>query len=315
MQEAKLKKQKSQTKRKSSFSTGWLYRLGRKKVHRKVKDRLFRFLFEKDREALLQLYNALNGTDYHEASDLQVVTLEGAVYMVMKNDLAFVVAGTLNLYEHQSTMNPNMPVRFLIYLAGEYQKLIEQAEESLYGTKLITLPAPRCVVFYNGEKEMPEEQTLQLSDAFESRRNEADVELSVRMLNINYGHNGELMAKCRVLEEYARFVDICRQYIAQESDRQEALHTAIEYCIEHDILSEFLRNYRAEVVGMLLEKFDVKKYERSLREEGREEGIEQGIERTNTLTRILLEQNRIDDLKRATEDTAYQEKLFREFGL
>ena len=115
------------------------------------------------------------------------------------------------------------------------------------------------------------------------------------------------MAKCRVLEEYARFVDICRQYIAQEGDRQEALHTAIEYCIEHDILSEFLRNYRAEVVGMLLEKFDVKKYERSLREEG--------IERTNTLTRILLEQNRIDDLKRATEDTAYQEQLFREFGL
>ena len=151
--------------------------------------------------------------------------------------------------------------------------------ESLYGTKLITLPTPQCVVFYNGEKEIPEEQTLQLSDAFESRKNEADVELSVRMLNINYGHNGELMAKCRVLGEYARFVDICRQYLAEEGDRQEALHTAIEYCIEHDILSEFLRNNRAEVVGM------------------------------------LLEQNRIDDLKRATEDTKYQKQLFREFGL
>lgn len=187
--------------------------------------------------------------------------------------------------------------------------------ESLYGTKLITLPTPQCVVFYNGEKEIPEEQTLHLSDAFESRKNEADVELSVRMLNINYGHNGELMAKCRVLGEYARFVDICRQYLAEESDRQEALHTAIEYCIEHDILSEFLKNNRAEVVGMLLEKVDVKKYERSLREEGREEGREQGIERTNKLTRILLEQNRIDDLKRATEDITYQKQLFREFGL
>lgn len=307
MQDTSSKRRRNCAKGKENFPTGLLYRFKRKKVHRKVKDRLFRFLFEKDREALLQLYNALNGTDYREASELQVVTLEGAVYMVMKNDLAFVVASTLNLYEHQSTLNPNMPVRFLIYLAGEYQKLIEQAEESLYGTKLISLPTPQCIVFYNGEKEIPEEQTLRLSDAFESRKSEAGVELSVRLLNINYGHNEELMAKCRVLEEYAKFVDICRQYIVEGNDRQEAIHTAIEYCIEHDILSEFLRNYQVEVVGMLLEKFDVKKYEKSLREEG--------IERANKLTCILLEQNRIDDLKRAAKDPAYQEQLFRGFGL
>ena len=115
----------------------------------------FGFLFEKDRDALLQLYNALNGTDYQDPSMLQVVTIESAVYVVMKNDLAFILAGVLNLYEHQSTVNPNLPVRFLIYLAQEYQGIIEKAKESLYGSKQIMLPTPHCVVFYDlheGEK-------------------------------------------------------------------------------------------------------------------------------------------------------------------
>ena len=117
---------KSKKQKKVHFWTRWFFWRGRHKVHRQTKDRLFRFLFEKDREALLQLYNALNGTDYKDASKLQVVTIESAVYIVMKNDLAFVITGTLNLYEHQSTYNPNMPVRFLIYLAEECQLIVEQ---------------------------------------------------------------------------------------------------------------------------------------------------------------------------------------------
>ncbi|MBO5208455.1 MAG: hypothetical protein J6B68_03825, partial [Lachnospiraceae bacterium] len=180
-------------KEKEKFWTRWFRWQGNHKVHKQFKDRLFRFLFEEDKEALLQIYNALNGTDYQDASQLQVVTIENAVYIVMKNDLAFVLAGTMNLYEHQSTYNPNMPVRFLIYLASEYQKVVQEAEESLYGARQIMLPTPQCVVFYNGEKDMPEEQILRLSDAFENKKQEADVEVKVRMLNINYGHNKELM--------------------------------------------------------------------------------------------------------------------------
>lgn len=136
----------------------------KRKIYHSVKDRLFRFLFENNREALLQLYNALNGTDYTDASMLQVVTIESAVYVVMKNDLAFVFTGTLNLYEHQSTYNPNMPVRFLIYLAEEYQKLVEEAEQSLYGAERIMLPTPQCVVFYNGVKDEPEELGMLLEE-------------------------------------------------------------------------------------------------------------------------------------------------------
>ena len=296
-------------------------RTGRRRVHRQAKDRLFRFLFEKDREALLQLYNTLNGTEYRDASLLQVVTIESAVYIVMKNDFAFVLAGTLNLYEHQSTYNPNMPLRFLVYLAQEYQKLVEQVHDSLYGTKRIMLPTPQCVVFYNGEKEIPEEEILRLSDSFESRKQDtrADIELTVRMLNINYGHNQKLMEKCQVLREYAAFVELSRQYLSRGMEPKKALEAAITDCIEQDILAGFLRKYRAEVLGMLLEEFDVKKYERSLREEGREEGIEVGREeesaRYSKLICVLLEQHREQDLKRAAEDPQYRECLFEEFDI
>ncbi len=242
-----------------------------------MKDKVFRFIFEKDKEALLQLYNALNGSTYSDTSKLQVVTLESAVYIAMKNDLAFVLAGTLNLYEHQSTLNPNIPVRFLFYLGQEYQRIVEEAEQSLYGTKQIALPTPKCVVFYNGEKEIPEEQVVKLSDAYINKNGEIDVELKVRLLNINYGHNKKLMKSCQSLNEYSQFIEISRRLAKERRNLKEAMREAIEYCIENDILADFLKKYRGEVLGMILEEFDVKKYERTIREEGREEGREETL--------------------------------------
>ena len=281
------------------------------RVHRQIKDRLFRFLFEKDREALLQLYNALNGTNYNDSSLLQVVTIESAVYVVMKNDLAFIIAGVINLYEHQSTVNPNMPVRFLIYLAQEYQGIIEKAQESLYGSKQILLPTPHCVVFYNGDREIPEEQVLKLSDAFENKEQKADVELTVKVLNINYGHNSHLMEQCKILEDYAKFVAITRQFASEATDRKAALNDAILYCIQNHILEDFLRKYRMEVLGMLLEEFDVNKYERSLREEGREEGET----RLATLLNRLFSDNRMEDARLVLTDKNLREKLYREYKM
>lgn len=300
--------------------SGWW---GHHKVRKQVKDRLFRFLFEKDKEALLELYNALNGTAYQDIAGLKVVTIENVVYVVMKNDLAFVIAGTLNLYEHQSTYNPNMPVRFLIYLAEEYQKLLKQARGSIYGTRQLNLPTPQCIVFYNGGREMPEEQILKLSDAFENRKVKGCIELKVRMLNINHGKNQALMEKCRILEEYSMFVERARQYLAEGREHQEALNLAIDYCIDHDILSVFLKRYRAEVLGMLLEEIDMDAYERTIREEAREDGIEEGIkegmeqgaDRAAELVGMLLDFNRMEDLKRMTTDRRYREKLFQELGL
>ncbi len=287
------------------------YDRNRKQVQRNVKDRLFRYLFAKDREALLDLYNALNGTEYQDSSQLEIVTIESAVYVVMKNDLAYILSGTLSMYEHQSTYSPNLPVRFLIYLAQEYQMVIEKAERSLYGTGQISLPTPQCIVFYNGVKEMPEERTLRLSDAFENKKVRADVELIVRMLNINYGHNEQLMEKCRILEEYSKLVAVIRDCMAVEKDIQIALNQAMDSCIEKGILKEFLLKNRAEVLGMLLEEFDAEKYERTIRSEGREEGEA----KVNRLGLLLTEAGRSNEFLKSLSDRELQKKLFAEFGL
>lgn len=312
-----------QRKKKKKRSRKYGGRAERKRVQQTVKDRLFQYLFERDRNALLDLYNALNGTDYQDALQLEIVTIESAVYVVMKNDLAYILSGTLNLYEHQSTYSPNLPVRFLIYLAQEYQMVIEKAERSLYGTGQITLPTPQCIVFYNGMKEMPEERTLKLSEAFENKKVRADVELNVRMLNINYGHNKQLMDKCKVLEGYSMLVAVTRNYMAAEKDIQTALNKAIDYCIEKGILKEILLRNRAEVLGMLLEEFDAEKYERTLRgegwengrEEGRKEGKEEGELKINRLGTLLMEAGRSNEFLDSLSDRELQKRLLMEFGL
>ncbi|MBD5503798.1 MAG: hypothetical protein HDR09_08680 [Lachnospiraceae bacterium] len=168
-----------------------------------------------------------------------------------------------------------------------------------------------------------------------SKERQADVELKVRVLNINYGHNKALMDSCQTLREYAEFVMISRQYAASGMKLQTALNAAVDYCVAHGILDSTLREHRSEVLGMLLEEFDADKYERTIRmegvqqgiqqglqrgiqqglQQGEEQGIQQGINRANRLTQLLLEQNRTEDLKRALEDSEYQDMLFREYDL
>ena len=245
---------------------------------RQTKDILFRLVFGDDRQALLQLYNALHGTAYTDPHELQIVTLDNAIYISRKNDLAFLLAGSINMYEHQSTLNPNMPVRFLIYLAQEYQLLVESADKSLYGSELIPLPTPQCVVFYNGTADTPDEYELRLSSAFSNQDVEPAVEVVVNVININYGHNEHLMQGCGLLSQYAQFVAVTREYANKYNNREEAMNAAIEYCIEHGILEDILRKHRSQVLGSLLEEFDEKKYAKTLREEGYESGREEGYE-------------------------------------
>ena len=201
--------------------------------------------------------------------------------------------------------------------------MIEKAEISLYGSRQITLPAPKCVVFYNGERDAGEDAEesweMCLSDAFSNGKRsvgmDADVEVRVHVLNINYGHNKELMEKCPLLEEYSHFVAVSREYFAQGMERQRAYEAAIDYCIEHDILKKFLREDRMEVIGMLLREFDEEKYERSLREEGREEGKFQGsLLMLNNLVKdgILTISEAASRVSMTEEDYADQ---IRRFGL
>ena len=243
---------------------------------KQTKDIVFRLVFGNDRQALLQLYNVLHGTAYVDPHELQIVTLDNAIYISRKNDLAFLLAGSINMYEHQSTLNPNMPVRFLIYLAQEYQLLVESTDRSLYGSELIPLPTPQCVVFYNGTTDTPDEYELRLSSAFSNQDVEPAVEVVVKVININYGHNEHLMQGCGMLSQYAQFVAVTREYANKYDNREEAMNAAIEYCIGHGILEDILRKHRSQVLGSLLEEFDEKKYARTLREEGYESGFLEG---------------------------------------
>ena len=238
-------------------------------VQHNYKDTIFRMLF-KDKENLLSLYNALNKTAYTDVSGLEITTLENAVYMNYKNDVSFVFDFELMLYEHQSTVNPNMPLRDLLYVTSILQKRV--STENLYGSKQIKIPSPRFVVFYNGADYQPERQVLQLSDVYEKKQGNPELELTVTVYNINQGCNEEIMDACKTLKEYAMYVGQVRIY-AKQMPLAEAVEKAVDYCIKTGILSEFLRKNRAEVIMLSIFEYDEEAHHRLLYEEGVEDGL------------------------------------------
>ena len=272
-------------------------RKNKKRNHRKhpvpnhkYKDRLFRLVFNNKRD-LFDLYNALNNTCYENPNDLEVNTLEDAVYLSMKNDISFLIGGTLNLYEHQSTYNPNMPLRGLIYLARLYDGYVETENINLYSSTLKKLPIPQYFVFYNGTKEQPDETILRLTDAFESVsvNRQPCLQCTAVMLNINYGHNLALMEKCQRLKEYSIFVDTVRIQCKETNDLRYAVTKAVNICIEKGILRDVLVKHKAEVISMVLTSFNQKAYEEDLKNQYKE-GIEDGIKKGLDLGRTQMAQ-------------------------
>lgn len=247
-------------------------------VVRNQKDTVFRMLFREKKE-LLELYNALNGSAYNSPDGLTICTLDNAIYMNFKNDISFLLDSELNLYEHQSTYNPNMPLRDLVYIAKQLEKYAR--DETIYSSTLVKIPVPRFVVFYNGTGEQPERQILWLSDAFEKETAEPELELKVLMLNINLGHNKDLMEKCRTLKEYSQYVERVRKY-AKSMRIEEAVERAVTECIKDGILADFLSAQRAEVIAVSIFEYNEEEEMRKIRaseyKSGREEGIKLGIE-------------------------------------
>ena len=245
-------------------------------ANRQYKDTVFRMLFS-EKENLLSLYNAVTGKAYQNADDLKIVTLENAIYMGMKNDLAFMLETNIYLYEHQSTLNSNIPLRDLIYIGIEYQQYVD--DKSLYSSRLQKIPAPKFMVFYNGTDAVDDRVELRLSNAYEHLAGEPDLELKALMLNVNEGHNKELMEQCQTLKEYAIYVARVRQY-ASEMNLNDAVARAIDECIKEGILVEFLRKNRSEVKMVSILEYDKEWEEKKLRkaeyEAGRSEGIEIG---------------------------------------
>ena len=242
-------------------------------VNRNYKDTVFRMLFS-DRKNLLSLYNAISGAHYDNPEMLEIVTLENAIYMGMKNDLAFIIDTDLFLYEHQSTYNPNMPLRDLFYISSEYQKLVDK--KSLYSSILQKIPAPQFIVFYNGTEKRKDSWVNHLSEAFENLPGNPKLELEVLTININEGHNEELMEHCQTLKEYARYVNCVRKY-ARELELNEAVKLAVDECIRNNILSEFLRANKSEVISMSIFEYDKEEEERKLRKAEYEAGVADGF--------------------------------------
>ena len=209
-----------------------------------------------------------------EQTDSMVITLENAIYMGMKNDLAFIIDTELFLYEHKSTYNPNMPLRNLFYISSEYQKLVDK--KSLYSSVLQKIPAPQFIVFYNGTEKKKDSWVNHLSEAFENLSGNPKLELEVLIININEGHNSELMEQCQILREYAQYVDCVRRY-AKEFELIDAIEQAVDECIQRNILSEFLRKNKAEVIAMSIFEYDKEEEERKLRKAEYEAGVAAGM--------------------------------------
>ena len=242
-------------------------------VNREYKDTVFRMLF-KEKARLLELYNAVNDTDYDDLEALEIVTLENAIYMSMKNDVSCLIDMRIQLYEHQSTVNPNLPFRDLMYVCEQYEKYT--IKKDLYSRRLVKLPTPRFVVFYNGREEQPERRELYLSTAFEIPEEDPALELRVTQLNINPGYNEELLRKCPALFEYMEYVNCVRTYQTNGDTLRDAVSKAVDDCIRDDILKEFLLQNKAEVVKMTIFEYDEEQHKQTIHDEGYEEGYGSG---------------------------------------
>ena len=268
------------------------------KGNRNIKSTLFPNIFS-DKKELIELFNAVNGTNYQETDEFEINTIEGILYMTTKNDVSFLMESTMNLYEHQSTYNPNMPLRGLLYFGQLYHKYIKTRGLNIYSSKLQKIPVPHYVIFYNGTQEEPDEKILLLSDAFQKDHEQKYVsgclECEVRMLNINFGHNKELMEKCRTLEEYAIFVARLREYAKEYPNRLDiAITRAIDDCIGAGILKDFLIKHKSEVLEMVLYSFDKELYEKDLKQIAYEEGEQAGILTGETNKLLELVQTKLN---------------------
>ena len=225
-------------------------------ANRKYKDSVFVDLFsedEKAKENFLSLYNALHNTNLQLSCPVENIRLDNVMYMNIVNDVSCLVDNKIIvLAEHQSTVNENMPLRFLEYIARIYEKL--QAPTDRYLRKLSKIPAPEFYVFYNGLEDYPETTTLKLSEAFMTKPEYAPLELTVQVLNINTDKANKVLAACKPLEEYSLFVEEVRKQT--KLDSANGFTNAVKICIEKEILKEYLQRKSREVINMLVAEYD-----------------------------------------------------------
>ena len=248
-------------------------------INRQYKDRLFKFLFgnPEHKEWTLSLYNAVNGTDYNDPDDIFFTTIENSVYMGMKNDVSLLLADTMNFYEQQSTYNPNMPMRFLVYAGMVFSAYIEDPDNgiNIYSKAQQMFPVPKLVCFYNGTDKQPDRETLHLTDAF-CRPELSDISLDVTMLNINAGSNQELMKSCQPLREYADLVENIRNAQLVLRNIEAAIDHALDSMPHDSLIRPFIIANRAEVKRMFITEYDEAATMEKFKKEYLAQGLSQG---------------------------------------
>ena len=256
----------------------------RPKGNPKFKSSVFASYFSETNQRLIDLYNAFSNAEYPADTPLEINTLTNALFYGLVNDISFVLDDTLIvLTEHQSTYNPNMPFRILLYIA-EILRLRYEDPAPFYKPKLQKIENIRCFVLYNGIEDQPDKCILKLSDAYKKAINDIgdpelniQLELIVPVYNINLGKNPEILAKCNTLHEYSQFIAKVNEGLAAGKTLTQAIKAAIKYCRDHNIMAEYLKTHEAEVRNMLMQEFKTKDIARVNREAGREEGREEGV--------------------------------------
>lgn len=262
-------------------------------MNREYKDRVFKIIFgnPKHKDLTLSLYNAVNGSNYTNPDDITINTMEDAIFMNLKNDVSFIIANMMNIYEHQSSINPNIPVRALCYAGALYSKYISDKRNGFnqYSSKLQKIPVPKIVCFYNGEKDMPDKVVLSLRDAFDEGA-DPDIEVRVTMLNVNYGHNEKLLKDCRALNDYGIIISKIREKQKGKEDVIKATSEVINNLPDDSPIKQILKDNESEVLMSFLTEYDEEWTMQMFKEEGREEGREEGKSRaTKHAAKVIAE--------------------------
>ena len=247
--------------------------------NRQYQDRLFKAIFgrEEHKDWLLSLYNALNGSFYTDPSAIEINTIEGIIYVTMKNDISFLIVSQLILYEQQSSYNPNMPLRGLMYFSQLYQKYISRQMKDIYSCALLKIPTPQFIVIYTGSTELDDVKELKLSDSFEVPDTSGRFEWTATVVNISKGHSRKLLEQCPPLRDYAVYVSRIKGNVAAGMTKEDAVNEAMEYSIEHNLLNGYFLEQKMEVLNMSLTEFDQEEYDRNRFNDGKEAGIAIGI--------------------------------------
>ena len=277
--------------------------------NREYKSDVFSMLME-DREYALQVYNALNGSSYDDPDQVEIIRLDSGISLSVRNDAAFIVGTDINIYEHQSSYNPNMPLRALIYISQVLKGLIKNRD--LFSSHTISIPTPHFAVLYNGVSDRPEKEIMRLSDVFEKTSEEPELELTCTVYNINPARGKRLLNKCEVLAQYTDFVEKVRNF--ESEGIENPIEHAIEYCIRNHILERFLKERGAEVIKAMTIDMTFERREGLIRQEEREFGRAEGAEMMAKLLKLLDPGS--DEFNKALNATVEErQELFRKYNL